>query len=126
MKRQFGQFLIRWGLNIGGLFVAALLQSGVSYQDKTIVLVIAALVLSIINALIKPIIIILSLPALLITLGIFSLVINGFMVYLANIIYPPFEVNGFNAAIIAGIIIGLTNYVVTRIFDILYKEEHHL
>ena len=124
MKRQFAQFLIRWGLNIAGLFVAARLLSGVSYQEKTHILILAALVLSIINALIKPIIVIFSLPALLITLGVFSLVINGFMVYLANVVYPPFEVGGFNAAILSGIIIGITNYVVTRIFDILIKEEH--
>lgn len=125
MKRQFAQFLIRWGLNIGGLFVAARLLSSVSYQENTTILVVAALVLSIINALIKPIIVIFSLPALLITLGIFSLVINGFMVYLASVIYPSFQVSGFSTAIFAGIIIGLTNYVVTRIFDILHTEEHN-
>lgn len=125
MKRQFAQFLIRWGLNIGGLFVAARLLSSVSYQENTTILVVAALVLSVINALIKPIIVIFSLPALLITLGIFSLVINGFMVYLASVIYPSFQVSGFSTAILAGIIIGLTNYVVTRIFDILHTEEHH-
>lgn len=123
MKKQFAQFLIRWGLNIGGLFVAAQLLDGISYQEKVHILILAALALSVINAMIKPIVIILSLPALLITLGIFSLIINGFMVYLANVVYPPFQVSGFSAAILAGIIIGITNYIVTRIFDILLKEE---
>ena len=86
MKRQFLQFLIRWGLNTAGLFTAALFLSGISYQDDWMVLLIAALVLSVINAFVKPFIVILSLPALLITLGIFSIVINGFMVYLAHLL----------------------------------------
>lgn len=123
MKRQFLQFLIRWGLNTAGLFTAALFLSGISYQDEWLVLVIAALVLSIVNALVKPFVVILALPALLLTLGIFSIVINGFMVYLAHILYPPFQVSSFGAAILAGLVVGLVNYIVTRVFDVLAKEE---
>ncbi|MFO0971308.1 MAG: phage holin family protein [Candidatus Saccharimonadales bacterium] len=123
MKRQFAQFLIRWGLNTVGLFVAAHFLKGLSYQEEWRVLVVAALVLSIINALIKPFVVILSLPALLVTLGIFSIVINGFMVYLAHLLYSPFQVSSFGTAILAGLVVGLVNYTVTRLFDIAAKEE---
>lgn len=123
MKRQFVQFLIRWGLNTAGLFVASLFLSGVSYQDEWHVLLVAALVLSIINVLIKPFIVILALPALLLTLGIFSIVINGFMVYLAHLIYQPFQVSGFGTAILAGLVVGLVNYILTRMFDALTPEN---
>ena len=123
MKKQFSQFLIRWGLNALGLFVAAHIISGISYQNKIEVLIIASLILSVINALIKPLIIILTLPALLITLGIFSVVINGFMVYLAHIIYEPFHVSSFWAAVLAGLVVGLVNYILTRIFDVLAPED---
>lgn len=123
MKKQFAQFLVRWGLNTMGLFAASLLLKGITYQEESHVLLIAALVLSIINALIKPFVIILSLPALLLTLGIFSIVINGLMVYLAHIIYKPFQVSSFGTAILAGLVVGLVNYIVTRVFDSLAPED---
>lgn len=123
MKRQFAQFLIRWGLNSVGLFTAAFFLDGVSYQNEWNVLLIAALVLSIINVLIKPFIVILSLPALLLTLGIFSIVINGLMVYLAHVIYPPFQVSSFGTAILAGLVVGLVNYILTRVFDTFAPED---
>lgn len=106
-----------------GLFAASLLLKGITYQDQSSVLLIAALVLSIINALIKPFVMILSLPALLITLGIFSVVVNGFMVYLAHIIYKPFQVSSFGTAILAGLVVGLVNYILTRVFDALVPED---
>ena len=123
MKRQFVQFLIRWGLNTAGLFTASLFLSGVTYSDQWHVLIIAALVLSIINALIKPFVMILSLPALVLTLGIFSVVVNGLMVYLAHLIYPPFQVSTFGTAVLAGLVVGLVNYIVTRIFDVTEQEN---
>ncbi len=123
MKRQFGQFLVRWGFNAAGLFAASRLLSGVSFQDRWEVLFAASLILSLINALIKPFMMILALPALLLTLGIFSVVINGLMVYLAHLIYQPFQISSFGTAVLAGLIIGLVNYIVTRVFDVLAPEE---
>lgn len=122
MKKQFLQFLVRWGLNIAGLFTAAQMITGISYQNRLVVLVLAALTLSVANALVKPFVVILALPALLFTLGIFTVVINGLMVYLAHLIYTPFEVESFTAAILAGLVIGLLNYIVTRVFDIFVQE----
>ena len=123
MKKQFVQFLLRCVFNAAGLFVASLYLKGITYDGRLEVLCIAALVLSIINALIKPFITILALPAILLTLGIFSLVINGFMVYLAHILYTPFQINNFTTAILAGLVIGLVNYMVTQVFDLLASEE---
>lgn len=123
MKRQFVQFLIRWGLNAAGLFVAAHFLPGVTYQDQWHVLLVAALVLSIVNAFVKPFVVILALPALLLTLGIFSIVVNGLMVYLAHILYRPFQVSSFGTAILAGLIVGLINYILTRLFDLKKLEQ---
>lgn len=123
MKWQFLQFLTRWGLNTAGLFLSGLFLRGVSYQNDWFVLVVAALVLSVINALVKPFVVILSLPALVISLGIFSIVINGFMVYLAHLLYPPFQISSFGTAILAGLVVGLVNYIVTRVFDVLAPKE---
>jgi putative membrane protein len=124
MKRQFGQFVVRCLLNAAGLFIAAMFLDGISYQQDWQVLVIAGLVLSIVNALIKPMVIILSLPALVLTVGLFSIVINGLMVYIAHLIYPPFQVASFGSAVLAGLVIGLVNYIVTRVFDVLAPDNH--
>lgn len=123
MKRQFGQFIARVILNAAGLSMAAVFLRGVTYQDRWQVLIIAALILSIINVMIKPFVVILSLPALVLTLGVFSVVINGCMVYLAHLLYRPFQVSSFGVAILAGLIVGLVNYILTRVFDALAAEE---
>lgn len=123
MKRQFAQFLVRWFMNAVGIFVAAQFLNGVTYQDRGWVLLVAALILSVVNVLIKPFLVILALPALLITLGVFSIVINGAMVYLAHLMYRPFHISSFGTAILAGLVIGLINYILTRLFDAVSKEE---
>lgn len=123
MKQQFEQFLVRVALNGFGLFIASLFLKGITYQNEWYVLMIAALLLSIINVLIKPFVMILSLPALVLSLGVFSVVINGLMVYLAHLIYRPFQVSSFGAAILAGLVVGLVNYILTRLFDTLTPEE---
>ena len=81
------------------------------------VIVWAGFFLAIINAILRPIIVIFSLPAILITLGLFMVVINGFMVFLVSKLYTPLEVNNFWAAVLAGMIIGLVNYLVTAILE---------
>lgn len=119
MKRPFlYRFLLRWLVSSLGLWIAAaLLGSSISYGGSAGVIVIAGLVLAIFNTILKPIIIVLSLPAILLTLGIFMLVVNGFTVYLVSRLYPSLHIASFWAAIFAGIVIGLVNYLVTAILE---------
>jgi putative membrane protein len=112
------RLLVRWVVCSLGLWIAAgLLGNGITYDKRTGVIVIAGLILAIINAVLRPVLIILSLPAILFSLGLFMLVINGFTVYLASKLYHPLHVTNFWAAILAGIIIGLVNYLVTAILE---------
>ncbi len=112
------RFLIRWFVCGLGLWVAAgLLGDSVSYNSRIGVIVIAGLILAIVNGVIKPIVIILSLPALLFSLGLFMIVINGLMIVLASKLYPALHVTNFGAAMLAGMIIGLVNYLVTTILE---------
>lgn len=116
------RFLVRWLVCSLGLWIAAgLLGSGIEYDSRFSVIVIAGLLLAIINAIIRPIVVLLSLPAILFTLGIFMLVVNGFMVFLVSKLYPSLEITSFWIAILAGIIIGLVNYLVTAILEIREK-----
>jgi putative membrane protein len=120
MKNQsfIYRFLVRWLVSSLGLWIAAgFLGSHISYNGSMWVIVWAGFFLAIINAILRPIIVIFSLPAILITLGLFMVVINGFMVFLVSKLYTPLEVNNFWAAVLAGMIIGLVNYLVTAILE---------
>ncbi len=111
-------FALRWFVCSLGLWVAAgLLQGSVDYQNRLAVVVAAGAILALINSLIKPVIVVLSLPAILLTLGLFMLVINGATVYLASVLYDPLHIESFSVAILTGLIIGLVNYLVTAILE---------
>lgn len=111
--------LLKWFVSSLGLWVAAgLLGSDkISYDSRYRVIVIAGLILAIVNVIIKPIVIFLSLPAILITLGLFMIVINGLMVLLASYLYSPFSVSSLWVAMLAGMVIGLVNYLVTTVIE---------
>lgn len=111
------RFLVRWLVCSLGLWIAAGLLSSISYNNQIHVIIFAGLVLAIVNAILRPILIILSLPAIVFTLGLFTIIINGFMVFLVGWLYDPLEVTNFWAAILAGMIIGLVNYLVTTILE---------
>lgn len=104
-------FILRWLVNFLGLWAAATLTNGIEYNDRLAVLVWAALIFSIVNALIRPLLVVLSLPALVLTLGLFMLVINAFMLYLVTVVYPSFGLTSFWHAVLAAIIIGLVNWL---------------
>lgn len=123
MKKQFTKFLFRWLANSLGLYVAAQAFDLVYYHERIGVIIFAGLVLSILNALIKPVLVIFTLPAIALTLGIFMLVINGFIVYLASLLYEALQINSFWAAILVGIIIGLVNYIITIVAEALEKNH---
>lgn len=119
MKNPIQRLLLRWFVSSLGLWIAAQLlgETGINYQSEFTVILVAGLLLAVINAIIKPIVVILSLPAILFSLGLFMIVINGFMVLLASWLYKPFDVENFWAAMLAGMVIGLVNYLVSAILE---------
>lgn len=119
MRKQFVTFLVRWVLNSFGLWVASrIFDVGFHDTNATVsTFLVAGLVLSLVNSILKPIIVILSLPAILLTLGLFMLVVNGLSVYLALKFVPGLDV-GFGVSILVGMIISLINYALSAILDI--------
>ena len=116
MQPPLYKFLIRWFVCSLGLWIAAsFLSSSISFGSSGEAIVIAGLVLAIINAILKPVLVIFSLPALLVSLGLFMIIINGVTVYLASKLYTPLHITNFWAAVFAGIVIGMVNYLVTTI-----------
>lgn len=119
MKRgPLTRFVIRWFVCSLGLWIAAgFLGERITYESRLGVIIIAGFILAIVNAIIKPVVVILSLPAILFSLGLFMIVINGLMVMLVSWLYAPLEVNNFGAAMLAGMMIGLVNYLVSAILE---------
>ena len=105
-----------WASNVLGIWVTSLIFDGVTYDDKVWVLAVAGLVLFLANAIIRPIVIILTLPAVILTLGILLLFINAFTLWIVDKIVPPFEVSGFWTYLGSVIIIWLVNMIVYGIF----------
>jgi putative membrane protein len=111
-------FLLRWFVCSLGLWIAAgLLNGSIDYQNRLGVVVLSGAILALINSFIKPLLVVLSLPAILLTLGLFMLVINGTTVYLASRLYEPLHIDSFSVAILTGLIIGVVNYLVSAILD---------
>ena len=126
MQRQFLISLIRWPLNSLGLWIAVRLL-GTGYSDAQVdasigVFLLAGLIFSIINSILKPIVVILSLPAILLTLGLFVLVVNGFLVYISLQLTPGLEMS-FGNSILAGIILALINYVVSSVVEMNVRRK---
>ncbi|HUC95822.1 MAG TPA: phage holin family protein [Candidatus Saccharimonadia bacterium] len=112
------RFLIYWVVCGFGIWIASLLLSqSINYSNRFMVIVVAGLILAAINVIVKPLVILLSLPAILLTLGLFMIVINGLMLTLVSAIYPSLQIAGFSSALLAGMVIGLVNYIVSRILD---------
>ncbi len=105
-------FLIRAVVVGIGLWLASKIVPGVDF-NTTGTLVAAALLLGIVNAFVRPIIIILTLPITLLTLGLFLLVINALMILLVAWFLPGFLVAGFWSAIFAAIVVSLTSWVMS-------------
>lgn len=118
MNKRFTIFIVRWLLNSLGLWAAVRLL-GMGYSDTfvgigVIGFLMAGLVFSIVNAVIKPLIVILSLPAILLTLGLFMLIVNGLMVYISLKLTPGISMTFFNS-ILTGMLMSLVNYIVSTV-----------
>jgi putative membrane protein len=127
MKRQLMVFIIRWMLNSFGLWIAVRIF-GTGYSNELInsslyAFLVAGLIFSIVNAILKPIVIILSLPAILVTLGLFTIVVNGFMVYISLKLAPGLQMT-FWYSILTGLVLSLVNYIVSSALELEYMRVH--
>ncbi|MEE0434495.1 MAG: phage holin family protein [Peptococcaceae bacterium] len=94
-----------------GLYLTAQLVQGL-YFDTLAALVLGAVVLTIVNAIIKPIITILTLPINVITLGLFTFVINGFLLKITSLIVPGMDVGGFWTATFAALVLTVISGII--------------
>jgi len=122
------EFLIRWIITTLAVMGASHIVSGISYSS-TGTLIGAALLLGIINALVRPVLLLLSLPFIVLTMGFFILVINALLLLFVSAVVPGFHIEGFWSALFAGIIIGLISWILSCFFRAsdghVYPVTHH-
>lgn len=129
MKRQLIIFVIRWVLTSFGLWIAVRIF-GTGYSGDQInagipVFLLAGFIFSVVNAILKPIVTILALPAILITLGFFTIIVNGLMVYISLKLAPGLTMTFWNS-VLTGLVLSLLNYIVSSALELEYvrlKEE---
>jgi putative membrane protein len=104
------RLLVRFACNAAALYVAAAVVAGVTYGDAGWTLVLAAVVFTLVNMWLRPVVRLLALPFIILTLGLFLLVVNVLMLYVTDWIVGPFEIHSFGAGLVAAIIVSVVNW----------------
>jgi len=110
------KIIINWLLSTLIILIVAYVLPGVYVSSFTAALL-AALVIGVINAIIRPILIILTLPINIITLGLFTLVINALLLMLAAAVVPGLSIDSFLWAIVFSIFLFIFNVIAERLFN---------
>ena len=108
-------FFIRLGANAVAILLISYLLPQVATVDGVMAALAAAFVLGLVNAVIRPLFVLLTLPVTVVTLGAFLLVINGLLLGLVAYIVPGFHVNGFLGAVVGSILLSVVSWVLTRV-----------
>lgn len=114
--------IIRFLISTIAIYVAGAILPGVDVSNIWTALVMAV-ILSLLNMFVRPVLVVLSLPVTILTLGLFLLVINGLMVYVAEWIIPGFELANFGYAILYSIVISIIQYLLERLFGLRPKAK---
>lgn len=104
--------LAQIALNGLGVVVAAYLVPGIHYSGDILYLLLTGLVIGALNLLVKPLVTLLSLPLIVLTLGLFFLVINGLMLLVASALLSGLDIDGCLPAILGGLVLGIFNWLV--------------
>jgi putative membrane protein len=106
--------IARWLINALALYITALLLPGFQLRGVIATLV-AAAILGIVNAIIRPLLVILTLPLNLVTLGLFTFVINALMLLITSAIVPGFSIRGFGWAVVGAVVLSIISFLLTHI-----------
>lgn len=109
------RLILKWTLNSCALFAVMKLVPGIQI-DRFEGLLLATLVIGLLNVFLRPIIVLLTLPVTLLTLGLFTFIINGLIFYMAAHLVSGFHVAGFGSAVVAAILFSLFSSVLNMLF----------
>lgn len=111
-------FIIHVLVTAFALWAATRVVSGITVPEQGLNLLFAAIVFGLVNALVKPVLVLLSLPVTILTFGLFLLVINAAMLMLTAALVPGMEVEGFGAALLGAVVIGVVSWLVGLVFGL--------
>jgi putative membrane protein len=111
MPNSLMRFLLHWGITSLSLWAASHVFSGIHFADAS-ALVVAALLLGFANAVVRPLLILLTLPLTVLTLGLFLLVVNALMLLLVSALVRGFSVDNFLTAFFASIFISILSFFI--------------
>jgi putative membrane protein len=119
--------LIRWVINAGALILVSQVIKGIEV-DSIFAAFVAAAVLGVMNAVLRPILLLVTLPITILTLGLFALVINGFMLYIAGSVVEGFHVYGFWSSVFGALFLSVISWIANAFINdrgrIEYIEVH--
>ena len=107
-------FIVRLIINMVAILIIAYLFPSLIWVDGFWTALVAAFLLGIVNAILRPILVLLTFPLTLLTLGLFLFVINGLMLGLVSTLIKGFQVNGFWAAVLGSILISIVSWILSR------------
>jgi len=116
------KLILRWILNAVALMLIPELVSSVKVDSYTAALI-SAVLLGFVNAIIRPLLILITLPITILTLGLFTLVINALMFWAASEMLPNFQVTGFGAALLGSLIYSVLGIVIDSALQGLFAES---
>ena len=112
------EFLVTWLLTAASLLITSYIVPGITISS-IMAAVVGAVVLGLVNAIVKPILIFFTLPLTILTLGLFLLIVNAISLGLVGYFTPGFSINGFLPAVFGSIVLSLVSGFLNRMF----KEE---
>jgi len=108
-------FFIRMVANAVAILLVSYLLPRIVAVDGVTAALAAAFVLGLVNAVVRPLFVLLTLPVTVVTLGAFLLVINGLLLWLVSAFVPGFHVNGFLGAVAGSILLSVVSWILTRV-----------
>ena len=120
---EFKNIVKQWLLLMVGIFIASSLVSGIEYDANWVIFIVVPL-LSFLNVVIRPLLILLALPFVIFTLGIGVLFINGLLFLFVDFIVPGFHVNGFASAFWGALIVSFTSFIANLVFKTEVESVH--
>jgi putative membrane protein len=96
--------------------LATTIVPGITFSGSWIQLIVAGAIFGLFNLIVRPLALLLSLPALILTLGLFYFVLNGILLWLAQFVLPGYQVSGILAGMLGSLVLMVVNWVVSLIF----------
>jgi putative membrane protein len=110
------RFLFRLLINVVAILVIAYIVPGLIRVDGFLAALVAAILLGIVNTIIRPILVILTFPLTLLSFGLFLFVINALMLWLVSALVSGFQVSGFWGALVGSILISIVSWILSKFF----------